>query len=69
MCGKGGHAWQRGVCMAKGGVCGKGACVAGGHVWQGGACVTGGSACQGACVAGDMATVEDGIASYWNEFL
>ena len=28
--GKGGHVWQRGVCMAKGGVCGKGE---GGHVW------------------------------------
>ena len=54
MHGKGGYAWQREVCLAKG------ACVAGGHVWQG-ACITGGCACQGACMAGDMATVADGM--------
>ena len=34
---QGGHAWQWGVCMVEGGVCGRGvhgrrACMAGGHV-------------------------------------
>ena len=29
MCGKGGHMWQRGACVAKGGMCGEGE----GHVW------------------------------------
>ena len=43
-CGKGGHAWQRGVCVAKGDMHGKG-----GHVWQRGACGV-----KGACLAGGM---------------
>ena len=47
VCGKGGHAWQGGMC---GGACvAGGACVVGG--WQG-ACV--------ACVAGETATAVDG---------
>ena len=55
MCMAGGHAWQRGACMAEGGMhgrgcawqrgmCGRGACVVGGgHVWQ------------GVCMAGECA--------------
>ena len=35
MCGEGGHVWQRGAYVAKGGMCGKeGACMAGEHAWQ-----------------------------------
>ena len=53
MCGKGGHAWQRGmhhegghvqqrgVCVVKGHVCGEGACMVRGP------CVVGGCAWQG----------------------
>ena len=41
VCGEGGHAWQKGACMAKGGMCGKeeacmakgGVCGEGGHAW------------------------------------
>ena len=29
MHGRGGHAWQRGACMAEGGMCGRGVCMAG----------------------------------------
>ena len=63
---KGGHAWQRGVCIAKGGMAGScmaGGMHSGGHVWWGGmhgrgeACMAGGMhgrehVWQGACMAG-----------------
>ena len=47
-CMPGGNAWQRGVCMAKQGVCGKG----GAHAWQrGGMCGEGGACVvKGGCV-------------------
>ena len=36
---KGWHVWQRGVCMERGDVHGKGGvCMAGGHAWHGGMC-------------------------------
>ena len=68
MCGKGVHAWWSGgmcgeeVCMAKGGMCGKGG------VWWGG--MHG----KGACVARRCACRRDGhwsgrYVSYWNAFL
>ena len=68
---KGGHAWQRGACLAKGVVCGEGmACIAGEvhggwHAWQGrGACMAGGGGMCGerrACMAGEKATAADGM--------
>ena len=43
-----GHAWQRGACVVKGGMHGKGACVAGGMHGEGGMCG------KGACMVGGM---------------
>ena len=58
---KGGHVWQRGACMVKGGMHGK---IGGVHGKIGGACTTGGcmmGACiVGVCLAGEMATAADG---------
>ena len=74
--GRGGHAWQggmcgRGVCMA-GGMYGRGACVAGGQAWQGG---VHGRGCMGVHGREPPDTVRYGrsmrgrYASYWNAFL
>ena len=75
MCGKGGHAWQKGGMHGRGHVWQRGACMAGGvwqgeHAWQGacmvggcvwqGACMAGGMHGKGVCVAGEMATAADG---------
>ena len=67
---RGGHAWWRGACMAKGGghawwrrgmhvreFAWQGACVAGGCAWQGGMCGRRDSHCSGP------------YASYWNALL
>ena len=75
MHGKGGHAYQRGACMAKGGhvwqrggmhgkgnMCGKGVCD-GGCAWQErrqGHMHCRGHAWQGVCKAGEMVTAADG---------
>ena len=67
---EGGDAWQRGACVAKGDMCGKGECA-----WQGGMCVAKGGVCdkgsmcgKGACVP-HTHTPQDTTRSYWNAYL
>ena len=71
--GKGGHAWQRGgmiskggACMAKGGMHGKG-----GHVWRRGACIAkGGMHGESGGMHGMHGrSLRGRYASYWNAFL
>ena len=53
----GGHAWQRGACVVKGGVHGEG-----GHAWQGGGM-------HGIRQDTEIRSMSGWYASYWNAFL